>query len=373
MSFRIERITMREIRLPLKEPFEISSGTLTSRRILLIYLEGNGAAVWSECVADEAPNYYPDTIVSARATIRDWIAPQVFRQSFRGPEEVHDLLQQDIRGHTMAKAAVEMGVWGLASVLQDISLARLLGGTREKIAVGISVGIQKSPEVLAKKVRTYADEGYQKIKIKIKPHKDIEYIRAAREAVGPDVHLMADANNAYTLDDLERLRQLDVFGLMMIEQPLAWDDLVRHATLQKSLKTPICLDESISSVERAEDMIMLESGRIINIKPGRVGGFTSSKRIHDLCQRHAIPVWCGGMLEAGIGRAYNVALASLPNFLLPGDISPSQRYWQRDIVIPEWTMNQGYVDVPTERKGIGVDIDEAYIDELTQWKEVLHL
>ena len=266
------------------------------------------------------------------------------------PAKCLRLLEEDIRGHLMAKAAVEMGIWGLEATQLGMPLSRLIGGTRREIDVGISLGIQKSPDELARRVAAALEQGYRKVKIKIMPGSDIEFVRAAREAVGMSAPLMADANNAYTLDDADHLTDLDDLGLMMIEQPLAWDDLVRHAELQRRLQTPICLDESITSLDRARDMVALGSGRIVNIKPGRVGGFASSIAIHDFCEANSIPVWCGGMLESGIGRAYNVALASLSNFVKPGDVSPSSRYWERDIVTPEWTMtDHGTMIVPDSR------------------------
>jgi O-succinylbenzoate synthase len=287
-------------------------------------------------------------------------------------EEVHQLLNENFRGHLMAKAAVEMGCWALDAGPHQISLAALLGGTRRAIATGISLGIQPSPEALVAKVEEAIAAGYRKVKIKIGPGKDLSYLAAVRAAVGDDPHLMADANSAYTLDDTEHLAKLDLFHLMMIEQPLAWDDQRCHAELQRHLDTPICLDESITGLDSTHDMIALDSGRIVNLKPGRVGGFTSSKGIHDLCAEHAVPLWCGGMLESGIGRAYNVALASLPGFTLPGDLSPSARYWQRDIVTPEWTMNkEGMVQVPWDRPGIGVEVDRDRVEDLTVRVEVL--
>jgi O-succinylbenzoate synthase len=238
--------------------------------------------------------------------------------------------------------------------------------------VGISIGIQESPQALVEKVKISLAQGYRKVKMKIEPGRDLEYVRCVREAVGSNPHLMVDANNAYSEADFETLCHLDEFDLMMIEQPLECDDLVRHAKLQRMLKTPICLDESITSLERAEDMIELGSGRIINIKPGRVGGFASSIAIHDLCASHGIPVWCGGMLESGVGRAHNVALASLRNFTLPGDISPSSRYWEKDIVLPEWTMSaDGRMVVPTQLPGIGVTVDADRVDNLCVRSDVL--
>jgi O-succinylbenzoate synthase len=369
----LKSITLRELKLPLKEPFQISSGTQTERRIFLLYLEdAEGHHVWSECVAPEFPNYTSETIDTAWIAIRDWVAPRVLGHSFPAPDAVHMILQENFRGHNMAKAAVEMGFWGLTASIREVSLSSLLGGTRATIPTGISIGIQATPAKLVEKARTAAAAGYRKIKLKIKPGSDIDFVGAVRAAL-PDAPLMADANNAYSTADGERLVQLDKFKLVMLEQPLAWDDLVRHASLQKRLKTPICLDESISSLDRAQDMIALGSGKIINIKPGRVGGFNSSLAIHDYCRRHNVPVWCGGMLESGVGRAYNVALASLPGFLFPGDLSPSSRYWERDIVTPEWTMSKdGMVTVPTA-PGIGVTVDVNRVDDLTVRTERLQL
>jgi O-succinylbenzoate synthase len=367
----VKRITLRELRLPLKEPFQISSGTQTDRRIFLLHLQdGDGAEVWSECVAPEFPNYTSETIDTAWLAIREWVAPRVLGISFPSPDAVRPVLDQNFRGHNMAKAGVEMGFWGLASVVREMSLSKLIGGTRAKIATGISLGIQATPAKLVEKARAAAAAGYRKIKIKIKPGSDVEFVGAVREAL-PNAPLMADANNAYNPSDADRLAKLDAFDLIMLEQPLAWDDLLRHVDLQKRLKTAICLDESITGFDRAQDMVTLGSGRIINIKPGRVGGFSASLAIHDFCSRRDVPVWCGGMLESGVGRAYNVALASLPGFLLPGDLSPSSRYWERDIITQEWTMDsQGMVTVPTT-PGIGVTLDMNRIDKLTTRTETL--
>ncbi|HVX38339.1 MAG TPA: o-succinylbenzoate synthase [Gemmatimonadaceae bacterium] len=363
----IEQIVLREIRLPLKEPFRISSGVVSERRIGLLELtDGDGIVGWSECVAGEQPNYSPETIDTAWHAIREWLAPRVVGQSIEHADRVFATLDANVRGHNMAKAAIEMGCWDVAARQRSVSLSRMLGGTRDRVATGISIGIQSSPAALVQRARAAFDQGYRKIKMKIQPGADIEYVRAVREALGPAVHLMADANSAYTLADADHLAALDAFDLIMLEQPLGRDDLVRHAELQRRLATPICLDESITDVERAEDMIALKAGRIVNIKPGRVGGFAPSKAIHDVCQRSAIPVWCGGMLESGIGRAHNVALASLPNFTLPGDVSPSARYWARDIVTPEWTMDaDGMVHVPLDRPGIGVTVNMDRVDDLT--------
>lgn len=371
-SLNIDRIELREIRLPLREPFRISSGVVSERRIALLELhDADGATGWSECVAGEWPNYSPETIDTASLAIRAWIAPRLLGATVPSAAGVHSLLSGNIRGHEMAKGAVEMGCWVVEASARGVSLSALLGGTRERVAVGISIGIQDDPDTLARKAEAAHREGYRKIKIKVQPGADVEYVRAVREALGPDAHLMADANNAYTLADADHLALLDAFDLMMLEQPLEREDLVRHAELQKRIRTPLCLDESITSPARAEDMITLGSGRIVNIKPGRVGGYASSIAIHDLCERHAVPVWCGGMLESGIGRACNVALASLPNFTLPGDLSPSARYWERDIVTPEWTMDaDGFVTVP-RGAGLGVDVDMDRVDDLTVRRETL--
>jgi O-succinylbenzoate synthase len=373
VTLQAERLTLREIQLPLQEPFRISSGTQTVRRILLVELEdASGAAVWSECVAPEQPNYSPETIDTAWLAIRNWVAPRVLGQRFEGPDRVFPALERDFRGHLMAKAAVEMAMWALDAVRRGLPLAVRLGGTRPCIEVGISLGIQSSPAALVERAGQALAAGYRKVKIKIEPGADLGFIAAVRQGLGTEAPLMADANNAYSLADADRLAELDQFGLMMIEQPLAWDDLPRHAQLQRRLKTPLCLDESITSLDRAEDMVALGSGRVINIKPGRVGGFGPSIAIHDFCARAGIPVWCGGMLESGVGRAYNVALASLPNFVKPGDISPSARYWAEDIVSPEWTMSSdGLMAVPRDRPGIGVTVDRERVAELTVREERL--
>ncbi|MEP7064995.1 MAG: o-succinylbenzoate synthase [Gemmatimonadota bacterium] len=363
---RLNEIVLREIRLPLKEPFRISSGLVTERRIMLLHLrDADGAEVWSECVAGEAPNYTAETIDTAWYSITEYVAPRVLGVEFAEPSDVHPALERNFRGHNMAKAAIEMGAWGLCAVRENKSLSHLLGGTRAGIETGISIGIQSSPAALVERAGRAIAEGYHKIKLKIEPGHDVDFVRAVRSAF-PDAPLMADANNAFTLADTDRLKQLDDLNLIMIEQPLAFDDIIRHAQLQRVLKTPICLDESITSVEKAQDMISVGAGRIINIKPGRVGGFQQSRAIHDLCVDNGIPVWCGGMLESGVGRAYNVALASLPGFSIPGDLSPSARYWAQDVVTPEWTMSKdGMVGVPADKPGLGVDVNVARVDDLT--------
>ncbi len=373
LSLNVARIELREVRLPLREPFRISSGVCTERRIMLLQLfDADGSSVWAECVAGEEPNYTEETIDTAWYAITQWLAPRVLGKTVDGPAAVSPLLSQNFRGHPMARAAVEMGFWGLAATVAELPLSRLIGGTHERVVTGISIGIQESPDALVQRAKAAVAEGYQKVKLKIQPGADIAYVHAVRAALGDDIDIAVDANSAYTLRDVNLLKELDAFALLMIEQPLGQDDIIRHAELQRQLTTPICLDESITSLDRAEDMINMGSGRIINIKPGRVGGFATSIAIHDLCLQSGVPVWCGGMLESGVGRAYNVALASLPNFTLPGDLSPSHRYWERDLVTPEWTMDEsGTVGVPLDRPGIGVTPDMDRIDELTVRHETL--
>lgn len=372
MAIEPARVRLWEIRLPLREPFAISSGTVHDRRILLVEVtDADGVTAWAECVAGERPHYSPETVDTAALALREWIVPEVVGRRFADATELGRGLAGRIRGHRMARAAVEMAAWVLEAERAGVALARHLGGQRARVPVGISLGLQSSPEAVADRARAARDEGYRRIKLKIAPGRDLAYVEAVREALGPDVPLSVDANAAYTLDDHEHLARLDAFDLMMIEQPLEAEDLRRHAALQQRLRTPLCLDESITGPERTEDMIALGSGRMVNIKPGRVGGFAAARAVHDLCRSAGLPVWCGGMLESGIGRAYNVALASLPNFSLPGDISPSARYWERDVVIPEWTMSpDGYVTVPLDRPGLGVQVDRDRIDDLavSRWE-----
>ena len=368
----INRVSLIEIKLPLKEPFRMSSGEITDRRILLVNLQDDdGFCGWGECVAGEYPNYNPEIIDIAWSSISQWLVPIILGQSFEHPNKVTQQFGKNIRGHFMAKAALEMAIWELRATRENISLAKLLGGNRKKISTGISLGIQASPENLVKKAKTAYQAGYQKIKIKIKPGLDFNYLEAVRHELGPEAPLMADANNAYHLADTEHLIKLDSLNLMMLEQPLSWDDLADHATLQKQLKTPICLDESIVGLSSVKAMFALKSGLIVNLKPGRVGGFQASKQIHDYCRTRKVPVWCGGMHETGIGRAHNIALASLNNFIFPGDISPSARYWEKDIISPEWTMDgEGQVTVPFDKPGMGVVVNRDRISDLTLRSQV---
>ena len=372
----LDRIALREIRLPLREPFRTSSGVVTERRICLLELrDTDGLSTWAECVALEQPNYSSETIDTAWVALREFILPRAFETPIDDPAAVHAALSHQICGHHMARAAVEMGCWALAALRDGVSLARRLAGerdgTRATIVAGIALGIHATPSDLATRALRARDEGFRRIKLKIAPGMDVPFVAAVREALGADTALMADANSSYTLADTAQLQELDRYGLLMIEQPLGRDDLLRHAALQRQLQTPLCLDESITDLDRAEDMIALGAGRIINIKPGRVGGFNQAVAIHDLAERHGMPVWCGGMLESGIGRAYNVALASLPNFSLPSDLSPSARYWERDVVMPEWTMDaHGLMHVPHDVPGLGVEVDVDRIDALTTRHDV---
>jgi len=376
----IRSITLREIQLPMREPFRIASGAMHDRPILLLEVEdAEGFTAWSECVGAAEPNYSPETTSTAWLALKEWLIPRVLGQRFADPRAVDEALRRHLRGHWMARAALEMAAWELLAHRQSKSLATVLGEAagiapperRAKVAVGISLGLQDTMEALAERVQRELAAGYHKVKLKIKPGADVDFLAAVRKLVGDAVPLSVDANAAYTLDDLDTLKALDAFGLIMIEQPLSWNDLVDHSRLQKGMTTPLCLDESITGERSARHMIELGAGRIVNIKPGRVGGFTESLRIHALCREHGIPVWCGGMLESGIGRAHNVALASLPGFTLPGDLSPSARYWHQDIVDPEWTMDsEGWVTVPTEQPGMGVAVDRERIAALTTRCEV---
>ncbi len=362
MSQIIEGIEIREIHLRLRERFEISSGSREERHILLLKVHAGGKVGWGECVAAEDPSYSYETTGTAWHVLTTFLVPAVLGREATDPAQVMAGTEW-VRGHRMAKAGLEMAAWDLRARLEGRPLRELVGGESRPIPVGVSVGIQATDEELFRKVAGYVDEGYRKIKIKIKPGRDVEMLRALRERF-PELPMMADANSAYTLADAPRLAELDSLDLMMIEQPLAHDDLRDHARLQERIRTPICLDESIRSVGDAELALELGSGRIINIKPGRVGGFASSRAIHDLCLARGVPGWCGGMLESGIGRAHNVALATLPGFTIPGDISASRRYWARDVVTPEFEVVDGMIH-PPEGVGIGVEPDMEMIERCT--------
>jgi O-succinylbenzoate synthase len=359
---KIREVELVETRLRLRERFEISTGGWDERRVILLRMESEDGECWSECVAAEQPNYSYETPETAWHILTDFALPAVVGVEFDGPESILEPLSW-IRGHPMALGAVEMGAWGLKATEEEVSLASLMGGTRSAVPVGVSVGLKGTDEELLAEVEQRLSQGYKKIKLKIKPGRDTEMVGKIRDAF-PDAPLMADANSSYTLGDVEVLKELDGLGLMMLEQPLAYHDLREHALLQVELQTPVCLDESIRGPGDARLALELGSGRIINIKPGRVGGFAASREIHDLCAERDVPVWCGGMLESGVGRAYNLALASLPNFLLPGDISESRRYWAEDIVEPEFVMEDGMMPVPAG-PGIGVAVSRDRVDGVT--------
>jgi len=365
---RLRRITLREIHLKLLSPFQTSFGTSDLRRILLVEAEGDGVIGWGESTAGENPFYSYETVETAWLILRDYLWPVV-----RGKEiaaaAVWDMFA-GVRGHNMAKAALETAIWDAEAKQKNVALAKLLGGAREEIPCGVSIGIQPTTAGLIAKVEESLAAGYQRIKIKIKPGADLELVRALREKF-PRARLMVDANSAYSLGDAPILKQLDAFHLMMIEQPLGWDDIYSHAKLQRQLETPICLDECIHDVEHARAAIETGACRIINIKLGRVGGHTAARRMHDLCRQNSIPVWCGGMLESGIGRAHNIAMSSLANFSLPGDVSASRRYWAEDIIEPEVEVSkEGTIRVPSA-PGIGYAPRLDRIESLTKRREVL--
>ena len=373
MTFMPVRAVLREVGMTLREPFRISSGVTNTRRVLLVELiDAEGHSGWGECVAGEMPNYSSETVETARLAITRWLAPRVLGTRFDSAARVAARWDGTVRGHRMAKAALEMAAWALEAEVRQVSLASLLGGTQHRVPVGISLGLQDTIDAIVERAVAARALGYRRIKIKIAPGHDEPWIAAVRAALGPDIPLSVDANAAYRIEDADDLAALDRYNLVMIEQPLAGDDLIRHARLQARLQTPICLDESISHGGACADALELGACRIVNIKPGRVGGLAEAIRIHDLCAAERVPVWCGGMLETGIGRAHNVALASLPNFHLPNDLSPSARYWTEDIVDPEWTMSaDGWVTVPRDVPGLGVAVRRDLIADRTAWEETL--
>ena len=360
----IEKVEIRTVRLPLVEPFETSFGRIDSRLIILVSMQAGGETGWGEVVAAEEPLYSYETVGTALHVIRDYLAPALLAEPV---SDLADLARRlaPFRGHNMAKAGLELAYMDLLARLNHQSLSQWIGGTRDRIPVGVSLGIQPSVEHLLERVDRYLGLGYQRIKLKIKPGWDIGIVREVRR-LHPDILLSVDANCAYTLNDVDHLRTLDEFGLLMIEQPLEYDDLIDHAQLQTQIATPICLDESITGIRRARQALELGSCRIINIKIGRVGGYSQALAIHDLCQEKEIPVWCGGMLESGIGRAHNIALASLPGFVLPGDISASSRYFARDLIVPEVTVAADGTVAAPHGPGLGFNVNLDYIVSRTE-------
>ncbi|GMT43874.1 MAG: o-succinylbenzoate synthase [bacterium] len=359
----LNRIVMRKLCMNLKNSFTTSFGTLKEKEFLLVEaIDEDGNSGWGESVAIFSPWYNEETVKTNESVMEDFLIPFLFKDPIVSPEEIRKRFMH-IRRNNMAKSALETAVWDLFAKKNNIALTKALGGKKDEIEVGISIGIQNSIEHLLSLIDRYVDEGYKRIKIKIMPGWDIDVLEKVRDRF-PDIPLMVDANSAYTLKDLEILRRLDEFNLMMIEQPLGYDDIIDHAELQSQINTPICLDESIHSLGDARKAIKLGSCKIINIKIGRVGGLTEAKEIHDYCAEKKIPVWCGGMLESGIGRAHNIALTTLSNFILPGDTAPSSHYWNEDIIEPEVTADNGTIKVPSE-PGIGYSINRIKIDKFT--------
>lgn len=366
---KIEAVTLREIRMPLVHFFETSFGRTTERRILLLTLHTNGSEGWGECVAGEDPYYSEESIDTAWYAIERYLAPAVLGRTVEKGADA-PLLLGKIRGHRMAKGAVENAVWDAEAQQRQLPLWRLLRGSQTEIPCGVSIGIQNSVEQLIDKIQTELDAGYRRIKVKCKPGWDVDVFARIRER-WPQILLSCDANSAYTLEQAEHLKKFDEFGLLMIEQPLWHDDFYFHAQLQRQLKTSICLDEAIHGRRDARAAIELGSCRIINIKVGRVGGFSEAVAVHNVARQNNIPVWCGGMLETGIGRSHNIALSTLPGFTLPGDVSASKRYWKEDIIEPPVEVSpEGFIKVP-QTPGRGFALKPDLIEKLTVRKQTL--
>ena len=366
----IEKIELREIRMRLKAPFETSFGVTQDRRILLVEAVVDGVSGWGEVTTVESPSYNSETTETAWHVISDFIVPRIIGRDLNKAADAAPLLFP-IRGHQMAKAGVENALWDAESQLKRLPLWELLGGTLNEIACGVSLGIRENPQSLLRKVEEELRNGYQRIKLKIKPGKDLDFVAAVRKEF-PHIRLSVDANSAYELKDTQHLKELDQFDLLMMEQPLQWDDIHSHSKLQSQISTAICLDECIQNAGHAIAAIEQRACRIINIKLGRVGGHSSAREVHDVCQQHSLPVWCGGMLESGVGRAHNIAMSTLPNFTLPGDVSASQRYWNEDIIEPEVRVtSRGTILAPTT-PGLGYAVKRKLVDELTvrirDWK-----
>jgi o-succinylbenzoate synthase len=364
---RFEQIELRYLSLPMGQGFETSFGRTTRKELLLLALSADGVTGYGECVADENPFYLPETIGTVHHLLRDFLVPMALSRDFEDPQDLARALAP-VRGHEMAKATLEMAAWELLARQRGQPLYAVLGGRGGTIAAGVSIGLQKDASALVDAVAREAEAGYRRVKIKIKPGHDLDLVEAVR-ARFPDLPLMVDANNAYTLSHRPVLEALDGQGLTMIEQPLAWDDFVDHATLQRGLRTPLCLDESIRSTANARHALDLGACRIINVKVGRIGGFTEALALHELCVARGVPLWCGGMVESGIGRLANVHLQTLPGFTLPGDTSASARYFAEDLVDPPVTVSaDGAVAVP-EGPGIGHDIVWERVERATRWRE----
>ena len=365
---KIDRIELREIEIPLLHFFETSFGRTTVRRIVLVRVDSGGLTGWGEVACGEDPFYNYETPETAWHILKDFLIPWTLGKEWTTAADVSARFHP-IRGHNMAKAALECALWDIEAQAKGVPLWKLIGGSITEISCGVSIGIQNSVEELLEKIQQELASGYQRIKVKIKPGWDVEVLDRIRQRY-PRVALMADANSAYTLEDVALFRTMDRFFLMMIEQPLGWDDILDHARLQREIATPVCLDESIHSADDARKALDAGACKIINIKLGRVGGYASARKVHDTCRERRVPVWCGGMLESGIGRAHNIALSTLPGFTLPGDVSASQRYWHEDIIEPEVTVTaQGTIRVP-ETPGLGFAPRLDRIEKLTRRREV---
>lgn len=354
----------------LNHPFTTSFGTVQDKEFFIIEaVDDKANHGYGESVAFSTPWYTEETVMTTEHIMEDFLIPILQQNSWNHPKEIHQLFSS-IKQNNMAKAAIEGAIWDLYAKRENISLSQAIGGTKSEIDVGISLGIQPTTEELLKKINHYVQAGYKRVKLKIKPGQDIDLIREVRSHY-PNLPIMADANSAYTLKDIDLLKQLDAFDLMMIEQPLGSDDIVDHAKLQKAINTPICLDESITSYDDARWAIELGSCKVINIKTGRVGGLTEAKRIHDLCVENNVDIWCGGMLEAGVGRAHNIALSSLAGFNLPGDTAGSSHYWKEDIIKPEVIVDNGVIHVP-DGPGIGYDINHEKLEQFMMASKEFH-
>ena len=360
---KLERLELRRIAIDLVTPFRTSFGVETRRDILLLRATTDVGEGWGECVASHEPAYSSEFVEGSSLVIRDHLWPAMVAAGITSASDVAPALER-FKGHQMAKAALEMALLDAELRANGMSWKRELGSTRDRIPSGVSVGIFDSLDELSRQVAGYIDDGYVRIKLKIEPGWDIEPVRMIREQIGPDVPLQVDANTAYTRDDIDHLCKLDEFNLLLIEQPLPEEDILGHAELARASATPVCLDESVVSMQTTVDAIELGAAEIINIKPGRVGGYLNAVRIHDLCVARRVPVWCGGMVETGIGRAANAGLASMPGFTLPGDISASTRFYARDIVVDPITVEDGHVTVPTS-PGLGFELDQEFLDSIT--------
>lgn len=371
MAIPIKQFKLRKLKMRMKTPFTTSFGTFQDKEFFITEaIDTDGNHGYGESVAFTVPWYTEETLGTTFHVMEDFLIPLLQENTVEHPSDVSKIFKL-IKRNNMAKSALEGAIWDLFAKRENKTLAEVLGGEKKKIDVGISIGIQSSTKELIEMIERSLAKGYKRIKMKIKPGSDVNVLREVRNQF-PDTPIMADANSAYTMKDVEHLQQLDDLNLMMIEQPLGHDDIVDHAKLQAAINTPICLDESIHSLDDVRKAYELGSCKIINIKIGRVGGLTEAKRIHDFCRERDIPVWCGGMLEAGVGRAHNIALTTLPQFILPGDTAGSSRYWEKDIIKPEVIANNGVIEVP-DRPGIGYDVDEEAMDEFTEWVKVYSL